>query len=235
MSSCRRWLSPFLSVVAGSVLLVASGCSLPPALARSPQQRLVDMLLSTWASSGHPFMEGVVGTDTIGAVKKMGDRSRNVTLPGAGGGQSWSIEITRADVLPVHAGPAFTKWLGTRSAATGERVFLPASVAELLTSGKLQAVGDVEATYGRADEEGRSRIQRVAYLMADPDGKDSRWVLQPETFDPVTLRNTLVRVYADMIQNNDAVLTCLGEAEVGADPRPTQLECIKKEIDLEFK
>lgn len=83
------------------------------------------MLLATWASPGHPFMDGVVGTDTIGTVKKTGDRSRDVTTP-------------------------------------------------------------------------------------------------------VTLRKTLVRVYADMINNNDAVLTCLGEAEVGADARTTQLKCIKK-------
>ena len=40
-------------------------------------------------------------------------------------------------------------------------------------------------------------------------------------------------VYCDEL--DDATLTCLGEAERGADPRDTQLKCIKQVIDLQFR
>ena len=122
-----------------------------------------------------------------------------------------------------------------RSAATGERGFLPGNVASMISSGRLMAVGDVEASFGRTDRPGRSTVKRVAYLMAGDKGKDPSWVLQPETHTPVMLKDMLVRVYADMIRRDDSTLTCLGEAERGADPRDTQLKCIKQVIDLQFR
>ena len=239
MIASRRSLASVAGLAAGGVLLSSWGCTIPENWgAKSPQEHLVETLLTTWASPGHRFLEGVVGADTIQAVKETGDRSRQVTLPGRsalGNTQDWTLEITKADVLPVHSGQAFVKWLATRSAATGERVFLPADVASLLTQGAILSVGDVEATYGRSDRSGRSTVKRVAYLRAGAKGKDPEWVLQPETHTPVMLRDLLVRVYADMIRRDDSVLTCLGEAERGADARTTQLKCIKNVIDLQFR
>jgi hypothetical protein len=227
-----------LALVLGTTAFLPSCQLIQSYTQKTPEQKLVDALQAAWATPGNPFLEGVVGSDTIATVTSAGTRSWDVTIPdpnALGGSEKWTLDITRAQILPVRAGDAYAKWLGTRARELGLRTFLPLEVTTLLSSGRVLAVGDVEARFGKTGRVGRSTVDRVAYLEpGSTKDEQAHWVLQPNDRPPIMLRDALHKVYDDMIANDDRVLTCLGVADRSAAPHPLQRKCIAKALEHRF-
>jgi hypothetical protein len=216
-----------------------SSCSAPQNIVmKPPEERLVDALKTAWASPGIPFLEGIASLDTISKVEATGKRSWAVTVPdptALGGADHWTLDLTRVQVLPVDSGSAFVEWLGKRAQQLSPRLFLPADVTRLLSEGRLLAVGDVEASFGRTDRAGRSTVRRVAYLEPAASPKEPpHWVVQSEDRSSVVLREALDTVYDHMLNNDERVMTCMGEAEADAAHDVTERSCITAALTGRF-
>ena len=205
---------------------------------KPPEDQLVDAFKTAWTSPGIPFLDGIASLDTISKVKATGRRSWAVTVPdptALGGADHWTLDFTRVQVLPVDSGSAFVQWLGKRARQLGSRLFLPADVTSLLSEGRLLAVGDVEASYGRTDRVGRSTVRRVAYLERAANPKEPpHWAIQAEDRSSVVLREMLDTVYDHMLNNDEGVMTCMGEAEADAAQDVTERNCITVALTRRF-
>ncbi len=223
-----------------AALATLSSCSAPqqPIVMKPPEAQLVDAVKTAWASPGLPFLEGLTSLDTISKVTATGPRSWAVTVPdptALGGADHWALDLTRVQVLPVDSGSAFVHWLDKRSQQLAPRLFLPANVARLLSEGRLLAVGDVEASFGRTDRAGRSTVRRVAYLeRAGSSKKPPHWAIQAEDRSSVVLRDMLDTVYDHMVNNDEHVMTCMGEAEADAARYVTERNCITDALTRRF-
>ncbi len=222
-----------------AALATLSSCSSPSnVVMKPPEEQLVDAIETAWASPGIPFLEGIASLDTISKVDATGPRSWAVTVPdptALGGADHWTLDLTRVQVLPVDSGSAFVQWLGTRARRLGPRLYLPAAVTGLLGAGRLLAVGDVEASFGRADRAGRSTVRRVAYLERAASPKEPpHWVVQPEDRSSIVLREVLDTVYDHMLDSDQQVMTCMGEAEADAAHDVTERNCITAALTRRF-
>ncbi len=203
---------------------------------KTPEQRLVAAAETAWMTPGIPFLNGIAGLDTISKVTPTGPRSWEVTVPdptALGGAVHWALQLTHAQVLPVDSGSAYVHWLGSRAQQVDPRLILPADVGGLLSAGRVLAVGDVEASFGRTDRIGRSTFRRVAYLEPVAGGK-SHWVIEPDNREPIVLREALDTVYDYWLNNNERVMMCMGEAEANAPHGPTERKCISQELVHRF-
>lgn len=226
-------------VVTVAALAMLSACGSPQNIVmKPPEDQLVQAVKAAWTSPGMPFLDGVASLDTVSQVKATGKRSWAVTVPdptALGGAYHWTLDLTRVEVLPVDSGSAFVQWLGRQARQLGSGLFLPAGVARLLSEGRLLAVGDVEASFGRTDRAGHSTVRRVAYLeRAASAKKPPRWAIQSEDRSSVVLREMLETVYDHMLNNDEGVMTCMGEAEADAAHDVTERDCITATLTRRF-
>jgi hypothetical protein len=226
-------------VVTLAALAMLSACGSPQNIViEPPEDQLVEAVKAAWTSPGIPFLDGVASLDTISKVEATGKRSWAVTVPdptALGGAYHWTLDLTRVQVLPVDSGRAFVQWLGERARQQGSGLFVPAGVATLLSEGRLLAVGDVEASFGRTDKAGHSTVRRVAYLEPAARPKETpRWVVQSEDRSSVVLRDMLDTVYDHMLNNDERVMTCMGEAEADAARDVTERNCITDALIRRF-
>jgi len=175
-------------------------------------------------------MDGAFGQDRVGTVTETGEWAWEVTVAD----DLYAFEVAKAEVFPVFAGDDFTNWISSRARELGFRSFIPENVRAMVTSGRIEAVGDLDVKFGQADGGGRSTYERVAYRTVD-EGGSSAWSIQPETRTAMVLRDALNIVYTDMMYTDDRVMDCLGAVGSGTSQRTRALACIGAALALEYR